>query len=431
VKSLAPHEVIGLLAEARARTLLLVAPLSEAELESQHDSIMSPIIWDLGHIGHFEEVWLVEKLVDSSGEGEGLRGIYNPFENPRSTRGTLDLPGRRELMSYLTAVRRRVLEQLRAGGGDEALLRDGFVYRMVLQHEYQHNETILQTLKLKKGEPYVAPRARFFLDPPTPFHGGMCRFPGGRVRIGTDDRSAAYDNERPAHDVDVGPFDIDRAPVSVGAYLEFMEDAGYRTPKLWSEPGWAWCQAEGAVAPKYWYLNEGAWWVREFDLDGPIRTEDPVQHVCWWEAQAFANWAGKRLPTEAEWEAAATWDPDTGTVRKYPWGDDAPDASRANLDGLAFRPAPIGALPAGASPIGCQHMIGDVWEWTCSPFKGYAGYETFPYKEYSEVFFGDEHRVLRGGSWATRPGAIRSTFRNWDYPIRRQIFSGIRCVRDV
>jgi len=156
----------------------------------------------------------------------------------------------------------------------------------------------------------------------------------------------------------------------------------------------------------------------------------PVCHVCAHEAEAFARWAGKRLPTEQEWEAAATWDPATGTRRAYPWGDEAPTRELANLDQLAFETAPVGAYPRNVSPIGCYGMIGDVWEWTASDFAPYPGYETFPYPEYSEVFFGPEYRVLRGGSWATRPGAARSTFRNWDYPIRRQIFSGFRCAAD-
>ena len=431
--ALSPAQVSDLLTEARARTFLLVAPLSDGDLRVQHERIMSPIIWDLGHIGHFEEVWLVEKLRDGAGEGEGLRGIYNPFENPRAGRAALALPGRSELVDYLQAVRRRVLETLVAGHGDAELVRDGFVHRMVLQHEYQHNETILQTLKLKSGAPYVAPRARAF--PPTgvapeDLEGVVCRFPGGDVRIGTDDRSAAYDNERPAHVVDLPPFDIDAAPVSNRAYLAFMEDGGYARPELWAEEGWAWRTAEDVVAPRYWTLREDMWWVQEFERLTPVDPTRPVQHVAWWEADAFARWAGKRLPTEVEWEAAATWSPD-GAVRAYPWGPEPPDGGRANLDQLAFGPAPIGSYPAGQSAIGCHQMIGDVWEWTASPFTGYPGYRTFPYKEYSEVFFGPEYRVLRGGSWATRPGAVRATFRNWDYPVRRQIFSGFRCARDV
>lgn len=436
-RSLSRHQILDLLAEARARTFLLVAPLSEQDLQRQHSALMSPIIWDLGHIGHFEEVWLVEKLIGSDVEGEGLRGIYNPFENPRASRAELELPGRTELMLYLRRVRERVMDQLDrtllSGSGplDEDLIQDGFVYRMVLQHEYQHNETILQTLQLKQGSPYIAPRARFFTDGRSISADTMCRFPGGDVYVGTNDRSAAYDNERPEHRVTLPAFEIDRTPVTCGMYLDFIEDGGYRNRTHWSAPGWAWKEDARAVAPLYWFHEEAEWRVRLFDRTAPPDPERPVQHVCWYEAEAFANWAGKRLPTEFEWEAAAVWDPGRMEKGPYPWGSDLPDGSRANLDALAFEPAPVGSFPEGVSPIGCEQMIGDVWEWTSSWFKGYPGYRTFPYKEYSEVFFGDEYRVLRGGSWATRPGAIRTTFRNWDYPIRRQIFSGFRCARDV
>jgi iron(II)-dependent oxidoreductase len=162
-----------------------------------------------------------------------------------------------------------------------------------------------------------------------------------------------------------------------------------------------------------------------------VPAAEPVQHVCWYEADAFARWAGKRLPTEAEWEKAASWT-SSGEKRRYPWGDEEPTAALANLSTSSrFSPAPAGSFAAGESPSGCRQMIGDVWEWTASDFSAYPGFRSFPYREYSEVFFGSEYKVLRGGSWATHPAAVRNTFRNWDYPIRRQIFSGFRCARDA
>jgi iron(II)-dependent oxidoreductase len=167
------------------------------------------------------------------------------------------------------------------------------------------------------------------------------------------------------------------------------------------------------------------------DRATPIDPNRPVCHVCYYEAEAFAVWAGKRLPTEFEWEAAASWDPIAGCARRFPWGDDAPTPALANLDQLSFETAPVGAYTKNVSALGCYGMIGDVWEWTSTDFHGYPGFEPFPYPEYSQAFFGSEYKVLRGGSWATRPGAIRNTFRNWDYPLRRQIFSGFRCARDA
>jgi iron(II)-dependent oxidoreductase len=259
----------------------------------------------------------------------------------------------------------------------------------------------------------------------------MVLFPGGPVEIGTDDRSEAYDNERPRHVAEVQPFLIDVNPVTNGDLLAFIAAGGYANPEYWSEAGRRWLAESGAQAPKYWFLGEGRWMTRVMDRAGAVDPGHPVCHVSWYEAEAFARFAGKRLPTEIEWEAAASWDPATGRKRRFPWGDEPASRDLANLDQLGFGTAPVGGYQRNVSPIGCYGMIGDVWEWTASDFRPWPGFEAFPYQEYSEVFFGDEYKVLRGGSWATRPGAVRNTFRNWDYPIRRQIFSGFRCARDA
>jgi iron(II)-dependent oxidoreductase len=432
-----PEVIADRLLEARARTLLLVAPLTDDDLHLQHDPLMSPILWDLGHIAHFEELWLTRNL-DGPVEFVEMPGLYNPFEHPRSTRGALALPGLEECREIMDEIRGRVLARLIAADFDAAhpLLRDGFVYQMVLQHEYQHNETILQTLQLKQGAPY-RPLARLEPDGDARAQAGaagrgeMVRFPGGRVQIGTDDRTAAYDNERPAHTVELAPFWIDAYPVTNQDFLVFIAAGGYEAREHWSEAGWRWRTESGARAPKYWIFTDGLWTTRSMDRIGPVEPTHPVCHVSWYEAEAFARFAGKRLPTELEWEAAASWDPAAGIKRAYPWGDTPPDRTLANVDQLSFGTAPVGSYARNVSPIGCHDMIGDVWEWTASDFGPWPGFESFPYKEYSEAFFGPEYKVVRGGSWATRPGAVRNTFRNWDYPIRRQIFSGFRCARDA
>lgn len=449
------------LAEARDRTLELVAPLSDSDLARQHDPLMSPIVWDLGHIAHFEEVWLLEN-VDGAGSGaEGLRGIYDAFRHPRATRDRLPLPDRATCLDYLADVRRAVLRKMERidPTADTPLLRAGYVFNMVLQHEYQHNETILQTLQLMDGEPYAGlgmdrwggetrdPHPRSTVDGrgrgasrPAPDGMGqgneprtdaMVHFPGGDVSIGTDDRSQAYDNERPRTRLRVEPFRIDRHPVDNAAFMDFIAAGGYRTDAHWSEAGLAWRAGERAEAPLFWFRRDGAWWTRTMGREAPVDPALPVCHVSWYEADAFARRAGKRLPTEAEWEVAASWDPVRERALLYPWGDEPATPSRANLDAARPGPAPPGSHPGNVSPLGCYGMIGDVWEWTSSRFLPYPGFRAFPYPEYSEVFFGDEYRVLRGGSWATRPGAIRNTFRNWDHPQRRQIFSGFRCASDA
>jgi iron(II)-dependent oxidoreductase len=425
------HLVGAQLLEARARTLLLLAPLTDPELRAQHDPLLSPLLWDLGHIAYFEELWLTRNL-DGHIEFVEMPGLFNPFEHPRSERGSLALPGLAHCREVMDEIRHRVLLRLADADFDSAnpLLRDAYVYRMVLQHEYQHNETMLQTLQLKQGSPYV-PLQRYVV-PGAAEHAGarMTRFPGGPVLVGTNDRSVAYDNERSRHTVQMNSFWIDIHPVTNSEYQEFMEAGGYVRREFWSDAGWDWLQSAGVTAPKYWTRVGDGWITRTMDRTGPPQRSHPVCHVCYYEAEAYARYAGKRLPTELEWEAAASWDPGAGAKLDFPWGNQPASSDLANIDQLTFGTAPVGSFPRNRSPVGCCGMIGDVWEWTSSDFRPYPGFEAFPYQEYSEVFFGSEYKVLRGGSWATRPGAIRNTFRNWDYPIRRQIFSGFRCARD-
>jgi gamma-glutamyl hercynylcysteine S-oxide synthase len=426
-------ELRELLTAVRERTVLLMRSVTTDDAERQHDPLMSPMIWDLGHIAAFESLWLLENVRGEIRFAE-MPGVYNPFEHPRRERGGLALPSRDELLATMAQTRDAVLDRLDetdVGPSAPPLLRDGYVYRMVAQHEAQHQETMLQTLQLKLGAPYAAPRAIELPSTAMPVNDReMVRFPGGDVTTGSTDRRAAYDNERPRHVVRLAPFWIDLTPVTNGAYLEFVEAGGYDERRFWSDEGWRWRCESGVRAPKHWERTSGGWRTRTMDRVRALDSARPVCHVCYFEAEAFARFAGKRLPTEAEWEAAATWDPDAGRARAFPWGDDAPTTAHANVGQLAFDTAPVGAYARNVSPIGCRGMIGDVWEWTSSDFAGYPGYETFPYPEYSELFFGTEYKVLRGGSWATSPHVARATFRNWDYPIRRQIFSGFRCARD-
>lgn len=425
-------QICSRLTEARARTLLIVSQIPEADLRAQHDPLMSPILWDLGHIAHFEELWLTRNITGPI-EFSEMPGLYNPFEHPRASRTALPLPSLCALMQTAADIRADTLATLQDAdlASEHALLAGGFVYNMVLQHEYQHDETILQTLQLKSGAPYQAPSIT--AAPP----GSMARFTGmvpiaaGDYSIGTDDRVTAYDNERPRHGMTASAFEIDAAPVTNGAFADFVTDHGYERAELWSNAGRAWLGDSGATSPKHWTRNADGWTTRSMDVVMPIPNGHPVCHVCYHEAEAYARWAGKRLPTEYEWEIAASWNPYTSSAQAFPWGAEEPNALLANVDQLVFGTAPVGAYEHNVSPLGCYGMIGDVWEWTSSNFVGYPGFAAFPYPEYSEAFFGSEYKVLRGGSWATRPGATRNTFRNWDYPIRRQIFSGFRCARDV
>jgi iron(II)-dependent oxidoreductase len=363
------------LTEARERTLALVEQLDDEQLNTVYSPILSPLAWDLGHIGNFEELWLVQTV----GGREPLHGdlgrFYDAIENPRKVRGELPILRDAELRSYMADVRERTLDVLEGveigADAEDPLLREGFVYEMLLAHELQHTETMLQLLQLVEGyEPpseVASERSSSRTAEPSAMGAdGMVAVEAGEYEIGAAAHGFAYDNERPRHTVALAAFEIDRTPVGNGTYTRFMEETGAEPPLYWERSGDAWVDnARGRRTP--------------------IDPADPVGHVSWDQAAAFAHWAGKRLPSEFEWEAA-----------------------HEHLDGL-----------------------GHGWEWTSSDFLPYPGFEAFPYREYSEVFFGDEYKVLRGSSWATHRRVARPTFRNWDLPRRQQIFTGIRCARDA
>ena len=251
----------------------------------------------------------------------------------------------------------------------------------------------------------------------------------GSFILGATEEPWAYDNELVPHEVEVREFVIDRAPVTNGDFVEFISRKGYRTEKHWSPEGWDWRERENVEAPLSWELGKDGWERVRFGLREPVPMDEPVQHVSWYEADAYARSVGKRLPTEEEWERAAAWHERRGKTR-FPWGREFM-GYEANLGHRRFSPAPAGSYAGGESPSGCVQLTGDVWEWTSSTFHAYPGFLAYPYPEYSEVFFGEEYRVLRGGSWATDPLTARASFRNWDFPQRRHIFAGFRCARDA
>ncbi|WP_224240570.1 ergothioneine biosynthesis protein EgtB [Hyalangium gracile] len=417
------------LESARARTLDMLAGLPEAELLRQHSPLMSPLVWDVAHVANYEEQWLLRALGGRSFTEPAFDAIYDAFLHPRRTRSQLPLLAPEDAFAYAARVRQAVREHLDTLPEDspEPLLKDGFVFGMVAQHEQQHAETLAATLQLMTTWEY-RPAARESPRPgAVPQHEVF--IPGGPVRLGSDG-PWAYDNERPAHTVDVPAFLLDAHPVTNGDYLVFVESGGYEDPRWWHPKGWDFIQSERLSHPLFW-LPQGqhVWLRRRFGWIEPLPKDEPVQHVCWYEADAYARWAGKRLPTEAEWEKAAQGS--DGTPREHPWGGARPTPLHANLGGDTWGPASVGAFARGRSADGVWGLLGDVWEWTASDFSGYAGFRAFPYREYSEVFFGADYKVLRGGAWASAPVAVRNSFRNWDFPIRRQIFAGFRCARSV
>ncbi|WP_454195175.1 ergothioneine biosynthesis protein EgtB [Nocardia sp. Marseille-Q1738] len=422
--------IADVLTRARQRTLALTDCVDEAELVAQHSRLMSPLVWDLAHIGNQEELWLVRDVGGREPVRADIDELYDAFKHARANRPALPLLDPTQARGYAGTVRDKVwdvLEDSELRG--RPLIDGGFAFGMIAQHEQQHDETMLATHQLRAGAAVLSAAA---VPSASATLSGDIVIPAGEFTMGTSTDAWALDNERPAHQMWVAGFAIDAAPVTNEQYLAFIDDGGYERPELWSERGWTHRIEAGLVAPQFWERDpSGRWWRRVFGVMTPLRPRQPVVHVCWFEAEAYANWAGKRLPTEAEWEKAARFDPVTGASRRFPWGDADPDVTTANLGQRHLEPAEVGAYPAGASPAGVHQLIGDVWEWTASGFEAYPGFRAFPYREYSEVFFGGDYRVLRGGSFGTDPVACRGTFRNWDHPIRRQIFAGFRLARDL
>lgn len=417
------------LARARCRTLRLVE-FDDDELRRQYHPLMSPLVWDFAHIGQQEELWLLRAgNPDAPGMlTPAVERLYDAFVHSRASRVDLPLMSPTQAHTYLKTVRDKVFDALDALPDDDP----GFAFGLVVSHENQHDETMLQALNLRPGAPILSQGAPLPAGRPSQA-GTSVLVPGGPFVLGVDAEHEPFslDNERPAHVVDVPAFRIGRVPVTNAEWQRFVDDDGYRRPQWWSARGWSRVQEAGLVAPHFWNGGELAGTRTRFGHTEPIPPDEPVQHVTYFEAQAYARWAGARLPTEVEWEKACAWDPRTNSRRRYPWGDARPDAGLANLGGDALRPAPVGAYPQGASAYGAEQMLGDVWEWTTSPIRPWPGFTPMVYQRYSQPFFDGDYRVLRGGSWAVAGDILRPSFRNWDHPIRRQIFSGVRLAWDA
>lgn len=412
----------------RARTLRLLHGLPDADVQRQPSPVVSPPAWDLGHVAWFEDQWLVARLGAEPVSAPGAARLYDAEVQPRPGRGGLALADRQGCLRYLAEVRTAALRVL-AGldlEAEDPLLRGGFVHRMIVNHEAQHQENMLHSLarmpRYRAPREAAAPRPRQRV-------GGMVRVPAGPFPLGRDLEPGVYDNEAPAHEVDVPEFWIDAAPVTNGDFLRFVEAGGYHERGWWSEDGW---ELRGALRwehPLDWQRAPQGWARRSFDTVALLAPDEPVMHVSWYEAEAYARWAGKRLPTEPEWEKACAWDPVARRKLPWPWGDAPWSPERANLGQRLFQPAPVGSYPGGRSPVGCHQMLGDVWEWTASELGPYPGFKPFPYAGYSVPWMRGGWFVLRGGSWATSPSIARPTFRNWAQPDHRHIFAGFRCAR--
>lgn len=423
--------LIDIVGSARRRTLDLVEGLSPDQMIGPKLPTVNPMVWEIGHVGWFYEYFILRQEYGGAARLDRGDRLYDSIAIAHETRWDLPVYSQAEILDYLKRVYDALIDRLPSG---EASERDSFLYQFTVFHEDMHTEAYSWA---RQTHGYPTPT---FTDgaPPSGVAGdapeGDADIPGGALMLGsTPEIPFLFDNEKWAHEVTVAPFRMARCPVTNAEYAAFVEDSGYGTRSLWSADGWAWRQKAEAAHPVFWREDgSGGWQQRRFDRWLPLEPDEPVIHVCWHEAQAFCAWAGRRLPTEAEWEFAATMRPNgdgTLTKARYAWGDVPPTPDRANLDGYAMGPVPVGYHPAGDTPWGCRQMIGNVWEWTDTTFGPFPGFAPDDYKEYSEPLF-DITKVLRGGAWTTRGRMVTSTYRNYFGSDRRDVFAGLRtCAR--
>jgi len=445
----------AILAEAvidtRQRSLELLCDLDEDQLLGPRLPIVNPPLWEMGHLAWFGEKWVLRHAGKRPPLRSDADSLFDSSAVLHDTRWDLFLPRRAATLDYMNQVQERILEVVHRGPTAE----EAYFILLSVFHEDMHGEAFLytrQTLSYSRprlegqgvrdegreegrgvrdegrAKPHsLAPRPSSLvpLDGPLP---GDVQIPGGTFHLGAGrDEPFVFDNEKWAHPVPLRPFAIARAPVTQAEFAAFVADDGYRRAELWSQAGWRWRQAGEVLHPMHWRREGDGWLRRDFDRWLPLEPHRPVIHVNWYEAEAYCRWAGRRLPTEAEWEAAAAASGNdlSAPKRRFPWGDEPPKPTQAQLNGYSLGCCNVADRVAGDSQFGCRQMIGNVWEWTASDFLPYPGFVADPYREYSEPWFGT-HKVLRGGAWMTRSRLLRNTWRNFYQPDRRDVWAGFR-----
>jgi gamma-glutamyl hercynylcysteine S-oxide synthase len=421
------EELATWVSDARQRTLDLVADLSDDQLAVPCVPTVNPLLWEVGHLAWFQEKFVLRAARGAAPILDYGDAIWDSGAIPHDTRWRLCMPGRDDTVAYLHEVRDRVVAAVLDPAATDVVRHFA---RYTVHHEDTHDEALTYT---RQALAYPAPKLSSVAPSatagdPLPAAGDV-EVPGGTYLLGaTMLEPFVYDNEKWAHPVDLSPFRIARSAVTQAEFAAFVDDGGYVRSDLWGE-GAQWLAASGAQHPLYWRRRGDRWQRRRFDSWIDLEPNRPVCHVSFHEAAAYCRWADRRLPTEAEWEVAATGLDVGSRKRSYPWGDEAPTTDRANLDWEAMDTVDVGACRAGESPYGLRQLVGNVWEWTESTFGPYPNFERDAYAENSEPWFGSR-KVLRGGAWATRGRYVRTTFRNYFSPDRRDVFAGFRtCVR--
>lgn len=425
------------LVETRTRELELLADLTDEQILGPRLRIVEPPLWEMGHVGWFQERWILRNLYGADPILPEADSLYDSFNIPNAERWELAFPSRQQTVEYITSV---LEECIRCLKGKEPSDKEIYFYRLVINHEDMHTETlhhIRQTLCYPRPTLASAQSGVLNYEIDTDFELHDVEIPGGTFMLGASRHLPfVLDNEKWAHPAEIAPFHISATPVTHREYQAFVEDGGYQQREFWNDEGWQWRLKAGAEHPVFWErVSDGQWLRRYFDQSIPLAPYQPMIHVNWYEANAYCAWAGRRLPTEAEWELAASAEPApdgkdiTDKKRRYPWGDEPPSPQRASLDSRVLDVIDVRALPAGDSALGCRQMIGNLWEWTADSFNPYPGFEIDPYETYSAPSFGQQ-KVLRGGCFATRSRVIRNTWRNFYTPDRNNIFAGFRtCAR--
>jgi iron(II)-dependent oxidoreductase len=426
--------------DARQRTCALVADLKDSELMGPRLPMVNPLLWEIGHVAWFQEEWVLRRTGTFDSIRPDADALYDSAAIAHDSRWELPLPGREETLRYLERVCDRVVEQLTRR---EPSREDIYFTLLSVFHQDMHNEAFIytrQTLGYRapgeqrvESEGWSVGRSTCHPSSLVSSRSSLIEIPGGVFELGAaPDEAFVFDNEKWAHRVEVQPFAIARTAVTQAEFAAFVDDGGYRQERFWSADGWRWRTETAAQQPVYWQREAPARWLRrDFDRWLPLEPDRPMLHVNWYEAEAYCRWAGRRLPSEKEWEVAAAATPVlsgyglAGAKRRFPWGDDFPGPQHANLDGRGGGSVDVDSLPDGDSAFGCRQMIGNVWEWTASDFLPYPGFSADPYKEYSAPWFGS-HKVLRGGCWATRSRLLRNTWRNFYVPERRDVWAGFR-----
>ena len=415
--------LIAALKDARHRTLGLVSDLNEEQLRVPLLPIINPIVWEIGHLGWFQEKWVLRHTRSQPPLISNADALWDSAAVAHDTRWNLPLLSIADTRAYLSSVLERVIEGLDSRPLSE---EEAYFCWLSIMHEDMHGEALTytrQTLGYAAAPLNAGPRPMM-----GPASEGDVEFAAGTFLLGARrDRRFVFDNEKWEHPVEVKPFAMTRSPVTQGQFSEFVDDGGYRRRELWSDEGWNWRETVQALHPLYWSRNDQGWAVRLFDRTLPLDADVTLIHVNWYEAEAYCRWAGRRLPTEAEWELAASG----FEKREFPWGNEPPSPAHAQLDARSPGCASVGAFAPGDTREGLRQMIGNAWEWTADDFGPYPGFVRDPYKEYSEPWFGSLYKVLRGGCWATRSRLIRNTWRNFYAKDRRDVFAGFRTCRLV